>query len=108
MRAGGRRSEGESARSSGGDALGGTLPLQLGVNGARRCLVVAERPSGLSARAAKVHARQQWRSERAAAAQRWRSCVRSSACALRTGEGERGRERGERKGVEREKERSIV
>jgi len=86
-------------------ALGGTLPLQLGVNGAWRCLVVAERPSGLSACAAKVHARQQWRSERAAAAQRGHARARSSACARREGRENRERERGERKRIEREKER---
>ena len=89
-------------------ALGGTLPLQLGVNGARRCLVVAERPSGLSACAANVHARLQWHSERAAVAQRGRSRARSSACACREDRENEGEREGREKGVEREKERSTV
>ena len=92
---GGRRNEGECTRSSGGDALGGTLPLQLGVNGARRCLVVAERPSGLSARAP----RSTLGSSGAASGSGALECLSAQG----KGGSARERERGERKGVEREK-----
>jgi len=104
----------EQGHSEGGRAL----ECVRGVNGgeghawrgraARQCWGPAwalERGGGSAAR--RRCARRQWRSGRAAAAQRARECALKCLHAQRGERRVRERERGERKGVEREKEMST-